>query len=98
MHRYRAEFLTVIKLQAAVGDGAKTVSLLQNGVEHWREIARRGVDDPKHLSGRSLLVQGVARLRDETRILHRDDRLRREVLQQPDLLVRKWLDLLAVDH
>ena len=35
---------------------------------------------------------------DQPRILHRDHRLRGEVLQQRDLLVGKRPDLLAVDH
>ena len=34
---------------------------------------------------------------DQPRVLHRDDRLRREVLQQRDLLVRERADFLAVD-
>ena len=51
----------------------------------------------KHLGGRGLLLQGLARLGDQPRVLHRDDRLRREVLQQRDLLVGERADLLAVD-
>ena len=39
----------------------------------------------------------LARLGDEPRVLHRDDRLRGEVLQQRDLLVGERPDLLAVD-
>ena len=34
---------------------------------------------------------------NEPRVLHRDDRLRREILQQRDLLVGKRPHLLAVD-
>ena len=36
-------------------------------------------------------------LGDEPRVLHRDHRLGGEVLQQCDLLVGEWPDLLAVD-
>ena len=39
----------------------------------------------------------LARLGDQPRVLHRDDRLRREVLQQRDLLVGERPHLLAVD-
>ena len=39
------------------------------------------IDDAEHLGGRGLLLQGLARLGDEARVLHRDDRLRREALQ-----------------
>ena len=50
----------------------------------------------KHLGGRGLLLQRLARLGDQPRVLHRDDRLRREVLQQRDLLVGERPHLLAI--
>jgi hypothetical protein len=43
------------------------------------------------------LLQSLPRLGQEPRIPHRNDRLRREVLQQCDLLFRKSPDLLAID-
>ena len=52
----------------------------------------------KHLGGRGLLLQSFARLGDQPRVLHRDDRLRREVLQQRDLLVGERPDFLAVER
>ena len=51
----------------------------------------------KHLGGRGLLLQRLARLGDQPRVLHRDDRLRGEVLQQRDLLVGERANFLAVD-
>ena len=39
----------------------------------------------------------LARLGQQPRVLHRDHRLRREVLQQRDLLVGERPDLLAID-
>ena len=51
----------------------------------------------KHLGGRGLLLQRLARLGDQPRVLHRDDRLRREILQQRDLLVGERPHLLAID-
>ena len=71
--------------------------LLQHRVEHRREVAGRGIDDPQHLGGRGLLLQRLARLGDQPRVLHRDDRLRREILQQRDLLVGERPHLLAID-
>ncbi len=50
----------------------------------------------KHLGGRGLLLQCLARLGQQPRVLHRDHRLRREVLQQRDLFVRERPHLLAV--
>jgi hypothetical protein len=90
------ELLAVPELQAAKGDRAKLMRLLQDRVEHRGEIAGRAVDDPQHLGGRGLLLQGLARIGDQSRILHRDHRLRREVLQQRNLFVGKCSWLLPV--
>ena len=53
---------------------------LDHCLEHRREIAGRGIDDAQHLGRRGLLLQRLARLGDEPRVLDRDDRLRREIL------------------
>src|SRR5262245_6523530 len=65
-------------------------------MKHWGNVTRRGVDDLQDLGGRGLLLQRLACLVQEPRVLHRDDRLRGEVLQQGDLLVRKRPHLLPV--
>src|SRR3954447_10518238 len=70
--------------------------LLQYRIEHRCEFSWREIDDPEHLGGRGLLLQGFTCLGDQPRILDRDYRLRREVLQQRDLLVRKWAGFLAI--
>ena len=74
----------------------KTVRLFQDSVEHRGEIAGRGIDDLEYLGGRGLLLQSLVRLGQEPRILHRDDRLRREVLEQRNLLIAERPDLLAI--
>ena len=51
--------------------------------------AGRRVDDLQYLGGRGLLLQSLARLGQEPRILHRGDRLRREVFEQRNLLVSR---------
>ena len=71
--------------------------LVEDGVEHRREVAGRGIDDLQHLSGRGLLLQGLAGLGDQTRVLDRDDRLRGEILQQCDLLVGKRAHFFTVE-
>jgi hypothetical protein len=48
------------------------------------------------LGGRGLLIESLARFGQEPRVLHCDDRLSREILQQRDLLVREGPDFLAV--
>ena len=43
------------------------------------------------------MFQRFASLGDQPRVLHRNDRLRREILQERDLLVGEWLNFLAVN-
>ena len=71
--------------------------LFEHRVEHRREVAGRGIDDLQHLGGRGLLLQRLARLGDQPRILHRDDRLRREAFEQRDLLVGERPHFVPVD-
>ena len=78
--RYRAVFLTVIDSQAPDLCAAQGMRPFQYRVEQWPKIAGRRIDDAEHLSRRGLLLQRLARLRDEPRILHRNDRLRCEIL------------------
>src|SRR5437899_894021 len=89
--------LAIIGYQSAPRSAAQTVRLLQYRVEYRGEIAGRGVDDAEHLGGRGLLLQGFARLGDQPRVLHRDDRLRREVFEESDLLVGERANLLAIE-
>src|SRR6516225_8088967 len=86
----------VIKTERAECGPAQGMRLFQNRVENWGEVAGRGVDDLQYLGGRGLLLQGLARLVDQPRILHRNDCLCGEVVQQCDVLVGEWSYLLAV--
>src|SRR5438105_1035892 len=95
LHRRCMKALAVESSQHSKRSSAQVQRLFEHRVKYRRELAGRGVDDPQHLGGGGLLFQGLARLGDEARVLHRDDRLRREVLQQRDLLVGKPADFLA---
>src|SRR6516225_2752559 len=75
-HCYTAELFAVPELQTAVAGIAQAVRLLDDRTEHGGEVARRAIDDLQYLCGRGLLLQCLARLGDEPRILHRDHRLR----------------------
>ena len=79
---------------------AEVVCLFQDRVEHRREVAGRAVDDAEHICGRGLLLQSLARLVDQPRVLHRDDGLRRKILQQRDLFSLEGLCLFSTsaDH
>ena len=72
--------------------------LLQHRIEHRRQITGRGVDHLQHLGGRCLLLQRLALLGDQPRILDRDHRLIGEGADEFDLPVGKRLDPLARQH
>src|SRR5215475_12229455 len=86
---YGVELLTVVEAQAAVPNLAKRARLFENGIENRLEVPRRRIDDLQHLGGRGLLIQCFTRLGEQPRVLHRDDRLGREVFEESNLLFRK---------
>src|SRR5215469_13371230 len=61
------------------------------GIEYRLDVGRRAGDHSQHFAGRGLLLQRLARLVDEPRILHRDYRLGSEILEQRNFLVGEWL-------
>src|SRR5215467_13060415 len=71
--------------------------LFQYRVEYRREVAGRGIDDLQYLRGRGLLLQRLARLVNEPRVLHRNDRLIGEGLHKRDLLDGEGPNFLTVD-
>jgi len=87
VHGDGVKSLAVKGPQDAEREIAEPRRLAENGVEYRSEVARRLVDDLQHLGGGSLLLERLARFGDEARIFHRDHRLRREVLQERDLLL-----------
>src|SRR5215469_9517438 len=94
--RGRMKVFTVESKEVTMRRLAKSYRLFEHRVEHRREDAGRGIDDLQYLSGRGLLLQGLTRLGDQPRILHRDHRLRREIFKQRDLLIGKLAHLAAV--
>jgi hypothetical protein len=80
-----------------VVDTTNALRFVEYCVKHRREVARRGINDLQYLGGRGLLLQGLARLGQEPRVLHRDDRLPRKILQQCDLSIGKWPNFAAVN-
>src|SRR5690349_12298773 len=82
--------------QCAYRCPAEGVRLIQDRVEHRREVSRRRIDDPEHLGGRRLLLQRLACLGDEPCVFHCDDRLSGEVLQKRNLLVGEGAYLPAI--
>jgi hypothetical protein len=89
--------ITINGYQRSFGRAAEAVCLFQYRVEDRHEIARRGVDHLQYLGSGGLLLERFTRFRNKSRVLHRDDSLRREILQQRDLFVRKRPHFAPVD-
>ena len=57
-----AYMISVGNSQATERGTTKRMRFFQDGVEHWYQIAGRGIDDLQNLSGRGLLLQGLVTL------------------------------------
>src|SRR5262249_55095442 len=66
-------------------------------IEHGLQIEGRSADNFEHVGGRGLLLQRLAQLIEQARILDGDDGLGREVGDQLDLLIAERSDLLAIN-
>ena len=84
-------------LRIAEAGGARDDSL-----EDCVEVRRRGCDDPQDFARGGLTLQGLTevviallKLLKQPRVLDGDDGLVRERLQQRDLLIREWPDLVS---
>ena len=76
----------------------------QHCLENGLKVARRSRDDAQHLGGCRLLLQrlgevgrALAQFIQQSRILDGNDSLGGEILQQGNLLVSKWANLLPID-
>src|SRR3954449_4626136 len=83
------QVLTVIIPKGAISCLTKVHRSFQHRLEYRGEVTGRRIDNLQYLGSCGLLLQGLTRLGDQPRILHRDDRLRREILDQRDLPVGK---------
>src|SRR6516165_990616 len=80
----------------------QTRSILNHGIEDGFKHTWRTGNDLEHLRGRRLLLQRLSKIVcalpqfvEQPRVLDSDDRLRGEVLDHSNLLVREWPDFLA---
>ena len=102
MHGNGAKRLFVVKEQIAEVSVADPRGVLQHGLEHRLQLARRTADDLQHLGGRRLLLQRLAQLArarlhlvEQPRVLDRDHRLVGEGRDQLDLFLGEGTHLLA---
>src|SRR5262245_5618380 len=75
---------------------AKPPGRLDKRVEHWLKLELRATYDFKNIGGGRLLLEGFAQLIKQPCVLDGDDGLGGKVLNQLDLLVGEWQDLLAI--
>src|SRR5262249_35429549 len=68
---------------------------LDEGVQYLLQIEGRATDDLQHVGGGGLLLQRLAQLVEQARVLDGDDGLTRETCEQRDLLVGEGPDFLA---
>src|SRR5215472_7122579 len=97
----RIDFPVAASNQGHIGRAEPRRSLNKGG-KHLLQIEGRAADDLQHITRRSLVLErffkiagALAQLAKKPRILHRNDSLRREVLQERDLLVGEGADLLT---
>src|SRR5262245_54923657 len=90
--------IAFVQPQRAVAGFAKLGRLRQHRAEYRIERARRTGDHLEHIGGRGLLLQRLAQLAEQPRVLDGDHALGGKVLDQLDLLVGKGTHLLPVDR
>ena len=105
MHRNDAERVSLAQIHHPEFGLAQARRVREHGVKHGLQFAGRTRNDVQHLGGRGLplqrfaqLIRALAQLVEQARILDGDDRLRREVCHQLNLLVAKGAHLLAIDE
>src|SRR5262249_3278280 len=92
VQRYMPEYIAVIEQQVAEAGLADANSVLQHGLEHGLQFSRRTADDLEHVGGGGLLLQGLAQLVEQPRVLDGDDRLIGKGFEKRDLLISKRID------
>ena len=77
---------------------------IQDCLQHRLQIEGRAADDLEHIASRGLIFERLLQITrtllqfaKQPRVLDRNDRLRREILQERDLLVGKGPDFLAIN-
>ena len=76
---------------------AEPDSRIQESVEHGLQIEGRAANDLEHVGSRGLLLERLAQLIQEARVLDSDDGLSREVRDQFNVLFGERLRLLPID-
>src|SRR5262245_53637572 len=70
---------------------------MRERIQYRLQVEGRATDDFEHIGGRGLLLQRLAQLIEQARVLDGYDGLAGEILDQFDLLVGERADLLTID-
>src|SRR5262249_55372379 len=97
VERNLAEAVSDIEIQQAELRVAQPRGVRQHGLEYRFKLAGRARDDTEDLRGRGLLLQRLAQLVEQPRVLDCDDGLLGEARYQRDLLVGERAHLLTVE-
>ncbi len=77
--------------------GTEPGSLFDQRLKYRLQIESRATDNLEHISRGRMTLKRLAQLVEQPRILDGDHGLSGEVLNQFDLLVREWTNLLAIN-
>ena len=72
--------VALVQHQASESRLGQVQRLIEHHIKNRRKVAGRAVYNFEDFRSRGLLLQRLARVGDEARVFHRDDRLGREVL------------------
>ena len=85
MHRHDAEGFSFALINHAKISLADARRVLQHCLKYRLQRARRAADDFQHIGSRGLLLEKVAQLVEQARVLDGDDGLGGEIRKQLDL-------------
>ena len=97
VHRHRSKVVSLSQEQIADLGFANARRVFQHRLEYRLKIAGRGTDNLEHVGGGGLLLEGIAQFSEQPGVLDGDHGLRREILNQLDLLVGERTYVLMIN-
>src|SRR5262245_44967219 len=87
VERNVSEYIAFVEQQVAEAGLTDANSVLKHSLEHWPQFTWRIADDLEHVGGGGLLLQRLAQLVQQPRVLDGDDGLLGEIADQLNLLI-----------
>jgi hypothetical protein len=95
MHPAGAKPTIFTKVKNAELCFANPPCVFQDRLEHWLQVAGRRADDAQYIRCCSLLLQRLAQLIEQPRVLDSDDGLGGKIFNELDLFLGEGADFLA---